>query len=186
MYNIYLMKMPFRTAHEAIDYHLTNAPVVWKAPRNLAAMPSASFLRANTKEAFEQMFEAAADLLPSSYQNRLGRAFIHEGQHVQAAELMGLSVSHAGLAIVRQRWHAARDASEFVLKPFVSIPQPDASPLERAAVEGYPEVPSRGDYQSLRALGFVSVDVLGDAIRNHNRTLDSSTPPLPLPLAYTS
>ncbi len=188
------MSHEFSYIREATELHFDQAPVARKGlSANSSKWPDGAILSAtglDNKEQIREVLDAMYSTAQQITEERGRRGTFnmavteHELEHIDALGAMRQKPEAVGLVVVRRPPVLAHFLGTYSVKAFTQCPQ--LPPLESAAVAGYPLEPSLVDLAVMRKGGFWSVTALGDAIKVHNRSADSSEAPIPLPKLYKS
>jgi hypothetical protein len=113
--------------------------------------------------------------IPETY---ISDAALHEGQHGSALRLLGLAVVRYGVAIVD-----GTEPGTHTIQPFYSGEGPGRAitKLAFAAINAIPSVPSDGDREIIRRIGYGEIPDLARRIVAHNRRRSNRHRPLLVP-----
>ncbi|HMT19516.1 MAG TPA: hypothetical protein PKD20_04665 [Candidatus Saccharibacteria bacterium] len=111
-------------------------------------------------------------------ENSIAATVRHEGQHFNAAQIIGTEFSRFGLQI----FTLIQKSPGVCWIPFQQNSfRHDITPLEIASVAAYPVELSVGDVESMQSLGFENVEELAERAIWNNRTTSRH---IPVPLSY--
>lgn len=131
----------------------------------------AATVRAADKDQFEELLSKTnATLGGGRPQSEIDDEVRHEGQHSDAARMLGATATIYGLRFFRVYGPQCPKEGEIRTEAFTTHNFAHSIPvLGKAAVLAYPLQPSVGDIADINGLGYPNIDVLGTEIQAHNK-----------------